>query len=69
MILHIVIHSQDQLSLSIIHSGHNGIVLSKILSQVDSFYIWIFFCKSMYGFPGMVSGIIIYQNKFTLVIF
>ena len=36
MVLHIIVHSDDQITLCIIHSRHDRVMLSKILRKIDS---------------------------------
>ena len=69
MVLHVIIHSNDQISLRMIHSRHDRIVLSEILGKVDSLDIRMFLCQCMDCIPRSIPGIIVDQHKFTLVVF
>ena len=68
MVLHIIIHSDDQVSLCMIHGRHDRIVLSEILGKVDSLDIRMLLCQCMDRIPCSISGIIVDQHKFTLVV-
>ena len=67
MVLHIIVHSDDQISLRIIQSRHDRVVLTKILSQIDPFYIGIFLCERMNRTPGIISGIVVHQYKLAFI--
>ena len=67
MILHIIIHSHDQLTLCLGHCRHDRIVLSEIFGKVDSLYIWVFIGKCFDSLPGSIPGIIVYKHKFAFV--
>ena len=68
MILHIVVHPQDKISLRIVQTRHDRIMLSEIFRQINAFHIRIFLRKFMDGTPGIVSGVIVYQHELTFII-
>ena len=47
-------------------SCHDGIMLTKILGQINSLYIRIFDAQPADSFKGIIRGTIIHQDKFTV---